>query len=82
MQEKAAHLLYFVTKDHPLTDGNKRSAAALFTWYLEQNKALTDDHGRELVNPKMLAAVTLMTAMSKPDEKDSMIRLIGNLIAR
>jgi prophage maintenance system killer protein len=82
VQEKAAHLLYFVTKDHPLSDGNKRSAAALFTWYLEQNKALTDDLGRELVSPKMLAAVTLMTAMSNPDEKESMIRLIGNLIAR
>ncbi|WP_345761976.1 virulence RhuM family protein [Diaminobutyricibacter sp. McL0608] len=61
---------------------DKRSAAALFTWYLEQNKALTDELGRELVNPKMLAAVSLMTAMSRPDEKDSMIRLIGNLIAR
>ena len=71
-----------MTKDHPLSDGNKRSAAALFTWYLEQNKALTDELGRELVNPKMLAAVTLMTAMSRPDEKDTMIRLIGNLIAR
>ncbi|MFF2050813.1 type II toxin-antitoxin system death-on-curing family toxin [Leifsonia sp. NPDC058194] len=81
-QEKAAHLLYFVTKDHPLSDGNKRSAAALFTWYLEQNSALTDEAGIPLFSPKMLAAVTLMTAMSRPDEKESMIRLIGNLISR
>lgn len=80
-QEKAAHLLYFVTKDHPLSDGNKRSAAALFTWYLEQNRSLTDEFGQPHVSPKMLAAVTLMTAMSRPDEKDSVIRLIGNLIA-
>ncbi len=82
VQEKAAHLLYFVTKDHPLSDGNKRSAAALFIWYLAQNRALTDHLGRDLVNPKMLAAVTLMVAMSRPDEKDVMIRLVGNLIAR
>ncbi|QNE36551.1 virulence protein RhuM/Fic/DOC family protein [Leifsonia shinshuensis] len=82
VQEKAAHLLYFVTKDHPLADGNKRSAAALFTWYLEQNRATADDSGHPLVSPKMLAAVTLMTAMSRPDEKESMIRLIGNLITR
>ncbi len=82
VQEKAAHLLYFVTKDHPLADGNKRSAAALFVWYLARNSALIDDQGRELVSPKMLAAVTLMTALSDPNEKDSMIRLIGNLIER
>jgi prophage maintenance system killer protein len=82
VQQKAAHLLYFVTKDHPFSDGNKRSAAALFTWYLERNRALTDRQGRILVNPRMLAAVTLMTAMSRPDEKEAMIRLIGNLIVR
>ncbi len=81
-QEKAAHLLYFVVKDHPFSDGNKRSAAALFTHYLNANDALEAVGGEHLISGRSLAAITLMTAMSKPEEKDSIIRLLCSLLAR
>lgn len=81
VQEKAAHLLYFVTKDHPFSDGNKRSAAALFAHYLSANGVLANETGRELVPSNMLTALTLMVANSQPREKDTVIRLITNLIA-
>jgi prophage maintenance system killer protein len=81
-QEKAANLLYFVVKDHPFSDGNKRSAAALFTNYLNANGALLRADGSELLSGNMLAAITLMTAMSKPEEKPVMIKLLMNMIAR
>jgi prophage maintenance system killer protein len=80
VQAKAAHLLYFVTKDHPFSDGNKRSAAALFTFYLERNGALANTDGSDLVPPNMLTALTLMVANSEPREKETVIRLIRNLI--
>jgi prophage maintenance system killer protein len=80
VQAKAAHLLYFVTKDHPFSDGNKRSAAALFTYYLSRNDALAFPDGRELVPSNMLTALTLMVANSEPREKETVIRLITNLI--
>jgi prophage maintenance system killer protein len=80
VQEKAAHLLYFIVKDHPLTDGNKRSAAALFTYYLSRNGALRSGSGEELVSSNALTAITLMTAMSKPAEKETMIRLVTNML--
>ena len=81
VQEKAAHLLYFVTKDHPFSDGNKRSAAALFAHYLGANGVLASANGRELVPANMLTALTLMVANSEPREKETVIRLITNLIA-
>ena len=81
-QEKAAHLLYFVVKDHPFSDGNKRSGAALFTHYLQQNRALQGASGDDLITPNTLAAVTLMTAMSKPEEKDTIIRLLTSMLGR
>jgi prophage maintenance system killer protein len=80
VQEKAAHLLYFVVKDHPLADGNKRSAAALFTYYLSRNGGLRGGNGEELVSSNALTAITLMTAMSKPEEKETMIRLVINML--
>lgn len=80
VQEKAAHLLYFVVKDHPFSDGNKRSAAALFTYYLSMNNALKRDSGEEVVSSNALAAITLMTAMSKPEEKETIIQLVTNML--
>lgn len=80
VQEKAAHLLYFTVKDHPFKDGNKRSAAALFTYYLSRNGALYGGNGNELVSTNALTAITLMTAMSKPAEKETIIRLVTNML--
>jgi prophage maintenance system killer protein len=68
-------------KDHPLSDGNKRSAAALFVTFLERNGALTDAAGRPRIANNALAAITLMVAMSDPKEKDLMIALIVRMIA-
>lgn len=75
VEEKAANLLYQVVKDHPFVDGNKRSAAALFIYFLAHNKALQN------INSNMLAAVTLMTALSKPSEKEQIILLIRNFLS-
>ena len=80
VQEKAAHLLYFVVKDHPFSDGNKRSAAALFTYYLSVNSVLQRDCGEDVVSSNALAAITLMTAMSKPEEKETIIQLVTNML--
>lgn len=80
VQEKAAHLLYFVVKDHPFSDGNKRSAAGLFTYYLALNGALRSGGGEDIVSSNALAAITLMTAMSRPDEKETIIQLVTNML--
>ncbi|GAA1800684.1 RhuM family protein [Agromyces neolithicus] len=80
VQQKAANLLYLVIKDHPLSDGNKRTAAALFVTFLSRNDALTPG-GRLLITNNALAAITLMVAMSDPKEKDLMIALITNMLA-
>jgi len=74
-EEKAAHLLYFVVKDHPFTDGNKRIASLLFLLYLAQEKVPHE------LNPKALTALTLLVAASDAAAKDLMIRLIMNLLA-
>ncbi|MDE0532621.1 MAG: virulence RhuM family protein [Albidovulum sp.] len=74
-EEKAAHLLYFVVKDHPFTDGNKRIGSLLFLLYLKQEGI---EHG---LNPQALTALTLLVAESAPAGKDLMIRLIVNLLA-
>ena len=81
VQEKAANLLYLIVKDHPFADGNKRSAAALFTYFLGRNGALRGTGGRELVSGNTLAAITLMVAMSDPREKDQMVALVRNMLA-
>ena len=80
IEEKAAHLLYFVVKNHSFTDGNKRIAAWLFVWYLAKNKYLLDPNGNPKVANNALAAITLMVALSKPEEKDLMILVIVNSI--
>jgi prophage maintenance system killer protein len=74
VQEKAANLLYQVVKDHPFFDGNKRSGAALFIYFLAKNNALRD------INSNALAAITLMTALSKPNEKEQIVLLIRNFL--
>lgn len=80
IEEKAAHLLYFVVKNHSFTDGNKRIAAWLFIWYLAKNNYLLDSKGNNKVANNALAAITLMVALSKPEEKDLMILVIVNSI--
>ena len=80
LEEKAANLLYLVVKDHPLADGNKRSAAALFVEFLDRNAALHQADGAARVSNNALAAMTLMVAMSSPQEKDLMVALIQRMI--
>ncbi len=80
VQAKAANLLYLVVKDHPLTDGNKRSAAALFVHFLARNDALDDAYGVPRISNNALAAITLMVAMSDPKEKELMIALVVSML--
>lgn len=80
IEEKAAHLLYFVVKNHSFTDGNKRIAAFLFVWFLERNKMLYTINGKKLIADSTLVALTLMLAQSNPNEKDMMIKVIVNLL--
>lgn len=81
VQSKAANLLYLVIKDHPLTDGNKRSAAALFVHFLQRNDALAGTGGSSLISNNALAAITLMVAMSDPKEKELMIALVVSMLS-
>ncbi len=77
IEEKAAHLLYFMVKNHPFTDGNKRSGAFAFVWFLKQAKML-DIHK---LTPSALTALTVLVAESDPDHKDKTIKLILNLVS-
>jgi prophage maintenance system killer protein len=79
-EEKAAHLLYFVVKNHSFTDGNKRIAAFLFVWFLERNHLLYKSNGSKTIADSTLVALTLMLAQSNPNDKDMMIRVIVNLL--
>lgn len=82
LEEKAAHLLYFLVKNHHFVDGNKRIAAALFLWFLEKNRALYRADGGKRVADNALVAMTLLIAESRPDEKDVLTRVVVNLINR
>lgn len=82
IEEKAANLLYFIIKNHSFSDGNKRIAAFLFLYFLERNGLLFDNHGNKRIADNALVALTLMIAVSKPEEKDTMIKVIVNLINR
>ena len=82
VEEKAAHLLYLVVKDHPLSDGNKRTAAALFVTFLAKNGILEDADKSPKVSNNALAALTLMLSMSDPKEKDVMIALITRMVSK
>ena len=80
IEEKAANLLYFVVKNYSFSDGNKRIAAWLFVWYLNKNEYLYTKSGGKIIENNALASITLMVALSKPDEKDLMIKVIINSI--
>lgn len=80
VEEQAAHLLYFVIKNHPFTDGNKRIGALLFVWFLQKNKHLLKSNGENKINDNTLVALALLVAQSNPAEKDLMVKLICNLI--
>lgn len=80
VEEKAANLLYLVVKDHPLSDGNKRSGAALFITFLANNDALHAGSGAPRISNNALAALTLLVAMSDPAEKDLMVALIIRML--
>ncbi|WP_177505324.1 RhuM family protein [Selenomonadales bacterium] len=80
LEEKAANLLYFVTKNHSFSDGNKRIAAAMFLYFLDKNGVLFVD-GKKLIADHTLVALTIMIAESKPEEKEMMISVIMNCIA-
>jgi len=80
IERKAAHLLYFIIKNHPLVDGNKRSGAFLFVDFLNRNNALIRDN-QPVINDVGLAALALLVAESAPAQKETMIRLIENMLA-
>jgi prophage maintenance system killer protein len=80
IEEKAAHLLYFITKNHSFTDGNKRIAAFLFLYFLHKNNILYDSEGQKRITDNTLVAITLMIAVSNPDEKETMVKVVVNLI--
>jgi death-on-curing family protein len=80
IEEQAAHLLYFVIKNHPFSDGNKRIGAFLFVWFLEENRHRFKKDGELKINDNGLVALALLVAQSDPDDKELMIKLIINLI--
>jgi len=78
LEEKAAHLLYFMVKNHPFTDGNKRSGAFAFVWFLRK----TGSKGSRNINPAALTALTLLIAESDPKRKEQMVALITQMLRR
>jgi prophage maintenance system killer protein len=72
--------LYFITKNHSFTDGNKRIAAFIFIYFLDRNGILYDSDGIKIIDDNALVALTLMIAGSDPEEKDTLIKIIVNLI--
>ncbi len=80
VEEKAAHLLYFVIKDHPFSDGNKRIGSFLFVLFLELNNVLHRKNGEKKINDNTLVALALLIAESNPTEKDTMVALVTNLL--
>ena len=79
LEEKAAHLLYFLVKDHPFADGCKRIAATLFINFLYKTNHLYKD-GRQIISNEALVAITILTAESNPDEMEIIVKLITNLL--
>ncbi len=80
IEEKAAMLLYLVVKNHSFVDGNKRIAAALFLYFLDRNGILFSSSGRRILGDDGLAALTLLIAVSKPEEKDIMVRILVTIL--
>lgn len=81
IEEQAAHLIYFVIKNHPFTDGNKRIGSFLFVWFLEKNKHRFNQKGELKISENALTALALLVAQSNPNDKELMIKLIINLIS-
>ena len=80
LEEKAANLLYFVTKNHSFSDGNKRIAAAVFLYFLDKNDILFNEDGDKIIADYTLVAITLMIAESRAEEKEAMVSLIMNFL--
>lgn len=80
VEEKAAMLLYLVTKNHSFSDGNKRIAATLFLWFMANNGILYNHDGSKRIADNTLVAITLMIAESRTEEKDTMVKVVVNLI--
>ena len=80
VEEKAAMLLYLVTKNHSFSDGNKRIAATLFLWFMDNNGILFNPDGSKRIADNTLVALTLMIAESRTEEKDTMVKVVVNLI--
>lgn len=80
LEEKAAHLLYFIIKDHPFVDGNKRIGSFLFVYFLDKNKYLHRPSGEKKINDNALTALSLLIAVSNPKEKDVLIKIITNIL--
>ena len=81
LEEKAAHLLYFIIKDHPFVDGNKRIASFLFVYFLDRNNFLYKDSGEKKINDNALTALALLVAVSNTNEKEKLTKLITNLLS-
>ncbi len=82
IEEKAANLLYFIIKNHSFTDGNKRIAAFLFLYFLDKNGILYYANGDKRIADNALVALTLMIAVSEPEEKETMVNVVVNLISQ
>ena len=78
IEEKAAHLLYFIIKNHPFIDGNKRSGAYAFVWFLQKARVLDTNQ----LTPSALTALTLLIAQSDPKDKEQMTKLVVLLITQ
>ncbi|HCC68616.1 MAG TPA: hypothetical protein DEP99_01880, partial [Nitrospiraceae bacterium] len=81
LEEKAAHLLYFVIKDHPFIDGNKRTASFLLVYFLDRNNYLYRSSGEKKINDNALTALSLLIAVSDPKDKDILIKITTNLLS-
>jgi len=80
IEEKASNLFYYIVKDHPFADGNKRIGSFMFVLFLSKNNYLYNKNGELKINENALVSLALLIATSKPDEKDLIIKLICNLI--
>lgn len=80
VEEKAANLLYFVTKNHSFNDGNKRIAAAIFLYFLDRNGILYDEYGQKRIEDYTLVALTIMIAESRMEEKEMMVSVVMSCI--
>jgi prophage maintenance system killer protein len=81
LDEKAGHLLYFIIKDHPFSDGNKRTGSFIFIYFLKLNGILLRLNGEKKINDNTLVAPALLIAESDPKEKEMMVVLTTNLLA-